>query len=283
MTLLTIAQNVLGELDLGVPSAAYTSTDATVKQLLRLINRSGQLIAKVTGWEALNREYTFSTVAGTDSYDLPSDFDRLVPSSEFNRGDTRPLIGPMSAQDWQYEKSGAASLITGKAFRVKGGRFYVTPTPTAAQTFAFEYITNRWCTAQQWVTGTAYTAGASVSNRFNRYTAAGSGTSGATAPTHTSGSASDGGISWTFQDAGYTAFAADTDIAKLPEYLIELEALWRFMRVKGMSYDEERNTAEKEIAKYAGREAGRDIIVMGGNEDVAVPFGVTADGNWTIS
>lgn len=282
MTLLTIAQSILGELDLGSPTAVYTSTDKTIKQLLRHINRAGQLIAKVTAWEALNREHTFSTAASTDSYDLPSDFDRLLPATEYNRGDILPLMGPLSPSDWQYEKSGSASLLTGKGFRVKGGRFFVTPTPTAVQTFAFEYITNRWCISKQWVTGTAYSANESVSNRFIRYTASAAGTSGATAPTHTTGSASDGSVTWTFQDAGYQSFAADTDLVKLPEFLVELEAKWRFLRSKGMSYDEEQAEAQREIAKYAGREAGRDIIIMGGNEDVGVPFAVTKHGNWNL-
>lgn len=48
----------------------------------------------------------------------------------------------------------------------------------------------------QWTTGTAVVAGQMVFNGTRVYVAAGSGTTGATAPTHTSGSASDGAVTW---------------------------------------------------------------------------------------
>lgn len=50
--------------------------------------------------------------------------------------------------------------------------------------------------APSWITATVYAAGALSLNGGNAYTTAAGGTSGATAPTHTSGSASDGGVIW---------------------------------------------------------------------------------------
>jgi len=50
-----------------------------------------------------------------------------------------------------------------------------------------------------WVTATAYTASTDfVTNGLNIYLATTTGTSGATAPTHTSGDVSDGGVTWRF-------------------------------------------------------------------------------------
>lgn len=49
-----------------------------------------------------------------------------------------------------------------------------------------------------WQTGTAYTAGDVAVNGSYKYIATTAGTSGAIAPTHTSGSASDGGVTWLF-------------------------------------------------------------------------------------
>jgi hypothetical protein len=52
--------------------------------------------------------------------------------------------------------------------------------------------------AAAWVTSTSYTSGDFVKNAGNLYQATTSGTSGGTAPTHTSGTASDGGVTWQF-------------------------------------------------------------------------------------
>lgn len=51
-------------------------------------------------------------------------------------------------------------------------------------------------TASAWLTGTAYSRYAKVTNGGRLYQALNAGTSGATAPVHTSGDASDGAVSW---------------------------------------------------------------------------------------
>ena len=55
-----------------------------------------------------------------------------------------------------------------------------------------------------WTTGTAYVSGDYVSNASKCYIATTSGTSGATAPSHTTGTVSDGAVSWLYVSA-YTA------------------------------------------------------------------------------
>lgn len=52
-----------------------------------------------------------------------------------------------------------------------------------------------------WVTGTAYVAGDVVYNAFYKYIATTSGTSGGSAPSHTVGSVSDGGVEWLYIEA----------------------------------------------------------------------------------
>lgn len=55
--------------------------------------------------------------------------------------------------------------------------------------------------AGAWVTATAVTSGQIVTNAGNIYTADAAGTTGGTAPTHTSGSVNDGGVDWTYVSA----------------------------------------------------------------------------------
>ena len=63
----------------------------------------------------------------------------------------------------------------------------------------------------QWLSGTTYSTGDQVFNLTKIYTAAGNGVSGAVAPTHTSGSVSDGGINWTVAGTKATATAVLTN------------------------------------------------------------------------
>jgi parallel beta-helix repeat protein len=56
-----------------------------------------------------------------------------------------------------------------------------------------------------WTTSTAYTAGQMVSNSGNIYIATNTATSGATAPTHGSGTVSDGAVNWRFIAVGAAA------------------------------------------------------------------------------
>jgi hypothetical protein len=53
----------------------------------------------------------------------------------------------------------------------------------------------------QWVTATVYASGARVTHLSKFYSTASGGTSGATAPTHSAGSSSDGGVTWTYLGA----------------------------------------------------------------------------------
>jgi hypothetical protein len=84
MSLLTVAQAVAEETGLPSPSAVIGSSSKQVKQLLRLINRSGRILAK-KNWTVLQREHTFQTVNGTTSYSLPSDFERMLDQTAWDR------------------------------------------------------------------------------------------------------------------------------------------------------------------------------------------------------
>jgi len=66
-----------------------------------------------------------STASGTVTlqfsqvqYNLPSDWDREIPQTEWDRTNRWPLMGPQSAQDWQSFKSGIVYAGPRERFRV---------------------------------------------------------------------------------------------------------------------------------------------------------------------
>jgi hypothetical protein len=81
------------------------------------------------------------------------------------------------------------------------------------------YTTGPWGDTNafpQWVTSTVYAALAACQNAGKCYTTTAGGTSGGTAPTHTSGTVSDGGVSWTFQHNNYAIGGNYTPVTSSP-------------------------------------------------------------------
>ena len=68
----------------------------------------------------------------------------------------------------------------------------------AGQEIHLDAVTGYHLPAPQWVTSTVYSAGDYVYNEQKIYQTAVGGTAGATPPTHSSGDASDGGVTWTY-------------------------------------------------------------------------------------
>ena len=149
MSLLTICQNVLRETGFNNLTSIASSTDENARRLFGLANREGKALMRRHPWTILQKEHTFNTSNGTANYALPSDFDRLVPVTGWDRTAYWALQGPLSPQDWQLVKSGvvASSIRTG--YRIKPSSqtnyIYLDPTPTATNSLVFEYISSQWC------------------------------------------------------------------------------------------------------------------------------------------
>jgi hypothetical protein len=81
---------------------------------------------------------------------------------------------------------------------------------------------------------------------------------------------------------GQAAWAADTDVAKLDESLLELGIIWRWLRRKGMDYAEEFATYEKRVMDAIARDGGKPRIDMNGGVYGKVPGIFVPSGNWNI-
>jgi hypothetical protein len=145
LSLLTLVQDATDRLGIVRPTAVIGTSDTQVRQLLGLAQQEGKELARRYAWQALTREKTFtSTATEVQSSALPTDFDRFVKDTFYNRSDTRIVSGPLTAQEYQDYKSRLTSIVY-DAFRVRGNDILILPTPAAGLTFAFEYISNAWC------------------------------------------------------------------------------------------------------------------------------------------
>jgi hypothetical protein len=159
MTLLTIVRNSADRLGLGRPSSVVSSTDPNAVALLAMAQEEGKTLARRHEWQVLQSEYTFPTAASTASYALPTDFDRILKETVFNRTSRRRMLGDLTPAQWQETQASLVTMVN-PAFRIRGNLFLISPTPSAIETVAYEYMTNKWCessggTAQtEWLSDT---------------------------------------------------------------------------------------------------------------------------------
>ena len=148
MSLLTICQNVADFTGFERETTIIGNTSPTARQLLALAQREGKQLMRATSWPILLKEHTFSTTSGTQSYALPTDFDRFISDTAFNRTDLDKFTGPLTPQQYQLDRHGTASAGITQRFRLKSSsnalKFDITPTPTATETVGFEYVSSHW-------------------------------------------------------------------------------------------------------------------------------------------
>lgn len=146
MTLLTITNRAQAMLNLPVTTTVYTNTGETQKQLLALCNTAGDVLMREHDWQVLLTETSFTTVATEQQtgHTLPTDLDRIVNETLWNRTTTDPVLGPLTSQIWQAQKAQVTSNVWSQ-YRLRGNSIYMLPAPTAGQSVYYEYVSNKWC------------------------------------------------------------------------------------------------------------------------------------------
>lgn len=143
--LLQIIQRACDELTLNRPAAVIAATDPQIRQLLAFVQAEGRFLMEDYDWSFLRVLYTFSTSNGTSTYAVPSDFDRYIPDTFWNRTQDKQLFGPETAQADRYrQESISGQVSTRQWFRHIGSNIQIFPTPTATETIVYEYISNKW-------------------------------------------------------------------------------------------------------------------------------------------
>lgn len=161
--ILKLIQQSMIEMGLSKPPEAVTSQDTTVQQMVALLNRAGSDMVIGYPWEQLTKEFIFNTVTGQTVYDLPSDWSYFLDQTQWDRTNHWPLLGPKTAQEWQWLKGGLLSSGPRIRYRVVGGKFEIFPKdangaqgmPQTSQ-LAMEYVADTWLQSYE-VENTFYT------------------------------------------------------------------------------------------------------------------------------
>jgi hypothetical protein len=161
MTLLVIVQHAADRLGLTRPSTVISSPDENARILLGMAQEEGESLADRHTWQALQTEHTFSTADTVASYALPSGFDTLIKDTVFNRTSRRRMEGDLSPSQWQETQASLVTMVN-PAFRIRNSLFYISPTPTAIETIAYEYVTKNWCESSGGTAQSAWAADTDV-------------------------------------------------------------------------------------------------------------------------
>jgi len=146
MSLLTIVQDAADDIGILRPTSVVGNGDEDVKKLLRMANKVGDRLMRVFDWQIISKEQTFTSVATLEQTSiLPSDFDRFIPETFWNRTDIFLISGPITPSQWQGLIASSYSDTEARKFHIRGGSVYVQPVLGAGKTLAFEYVSKNWC------------------------------------------------------------------------------------------------------------------------------------------
>ena len=84
--------------------------------------------------------YTFGQV----NYAMPSDYQRMVNKTQYNKSNRWSVIGPKDAQEWQWLKASYVTTGPRMRYRIQGNKFAVWPMPTSNVILGFEYQSGSW-------------------------------------------------------------------------------------------------------------------------------------------
>lgn len=283
MNVLTLIQDACRELKLPVPASVASSSDREIQLLIGLLQLEGAELRSKYIWPVLRKEFVFNTVANQAAYSLPDDFDFEYFQTHWDRTTKWDLRGPLSPQEWQRRKSGITTVLPRYGFRVMGGSnlpLYLEPTPTEPHELVFEYQSTNWLSpATTWAASTAFAAGSYCNYLGNVYQTTAGGTSGATPPTHESGSVSDGGVLWAA--SSYERVLSDTDNVVLSPQVLKLGVKWRWKRENGLEWQtyQEEAVAAAQRAVQSGRSA-QEVQLTASHGSALINYWSIPDGRY---
>lgn len=95
--------------------------------------------------QAATGDYTASTyTAAQVRYEMPADYDRQIDRTHWDKTQHWEMMGPETAQQWEWLLSGYISTGPRVRYRIFGGFFQIWPMVGADETLGFEYVSTSW-------------------------------------------------------------------------------------------------------------------------------------------
>lgn len=254
MNVLQTIQAYCYESNIKAPSAVVASADPNALQLLHLFYAVGRDLRERFNYPTLKKRYSFTTVADQDKYEIPGEFFRYISGTGWDQTGSWQLDGPRddssivqrdlgnlaSGLNYSFRVIGAVDQVsTNSEFGTSGGYVELAPPPAEVRTISLEYISGNFLMPKQWAASQSVSSGDLRSANGKVYKSNTTGTTGSTRPSHSSGTASDGTVTWQHWRGAYETALSDDDIVLFDINVAVAGLRYQFKRSKGHDFGEE--------------------------------------------
>ena len=84
---------------------------------------------------------------GQTIYPLPSDYDRQIDRTHYDKSKRWEMLGPETPQQWEFLHSSYISTGPRMRYRIMGGKFQIWPQVSTNEYLRFEYVSNAWASS----------------------------------------------------------------------------------------------------------------------------------------
>lgn len=146
----------------GIPSTA--GLDTTYQAIGTGINQN-TFIQSIDSPTQVTMNQDFAADSGTDAvvyfqkmkYDLPTDYDSIVPRTMWDKSKHWEMLGPETPQQWEWLLSGYISTGPRIRWRLLGAFFQIWPGFSNAEFLGFEYRSKGWALGQDGTVKNSFT------------------------------------------------------------------------------------------------------------------------------
>lgn len=145
----------------GIPSTV--GLDTTYQVIGTGINQNTFIASVDSATQVtVNQDFAAAGTAATAyfqkmKYDFPSDYESLVPRTMWDKSKHWEMLGPESAQQWEWLLSGYISTGPRIRWRLLGAYFQIWPGFSNAECLGFEYRSNGWALSAAGAVKTSFT------------------------------------------------------------------------------------------------------------------------------
>lgn len=129
----------------GIVAGTYMVTGTGINQDTYVLSVDSP--TQVTMSQAAASSATGATLSFMQTkYAMPSDYQRIVDRTQWDKSKHWEMLGPESPQQWQWLKSGYIATGPRIRWRILGNTFQIWPGVTTAEYLGFEYVSKNWVT-----------------------------------------------------------------------------------------------------------------------------------------
>ncbi len=157
-----IVDSALAELGIQSGTVGAAQQEQNVTQALALLQSLGRDACSVHDWQFLMYTANYTGDGILTAFPMPADFGRQVNQTQWALNNKRPMIGPLSPQQWGWTQYGIVSVGVYFRYRILQDDFTIFPVPGVGEQFAFYYISKNWLADSSGVPKSVITSGSDV-------------------------------------------------------------------------------------------------------------------------